>query len=65
LALFAAGVIWRSIGPGRATAESFLAVFQKPTGRSNPVAASGFGAAWVVLTRGIPLAVLYWLLHAV
>lgn len=63
-ALFAAGTIWRAIGHGRNAAAGFLSGFQDATGRLNPVAASAFGAAWVAITRGIPLAVLYWLLHA-
>ena len=64
LALFTLGTIWRALPPGREAAQGFLAGFEESSGQSSPGLAAAFGAAWVGLTRGIPLMLLYGLLRA-
>jgi hypothetical protein len=64
-ALFAAGTIWRAMEHGRAAAAGFLKGLEDSSGQSNPAFAAFFGAAWVAITRGIPLALLYATLRAV
>lgn len=63
--LFAAGTLWRALGPGRESARGFLAGYKGSSGRSNVALASTYGAMWVGITRGITLALLYVSIHAV
>jgi len=63
--VFSAGTVWRALGPGRVGAAGFLVGYEKSSGESHPALASAFGAGWVVMTRGIPLALLYASIHAV
>jgi len=57
--LFSVGTIWRALAPGRDFVAGFLAGYEQSSGQSNPILASAVGAIWVVVTRGIPLSVLY------
>ena len=57
LIIFSAGVMWRALGPGREAVAGFLAGYRDASGQLDPVLASAFGAAWVLVTRGIPLGV--------
>jgi hypothetical protein len=63
-ALFATGTILRALGPGRDAARGFIEGYAESSGRSNPALASAFGAAWVAITRGVPLAFLFAMMRA-
>ena len=63
-ALFACGVVWRALGPGRDAVSGFLAGYEDATGTTHPGLAAAFGAGYVGITRGIPLLLLYTFMSA-
>jgi hypothetical protein len=59
MVLFAAGVLWRALPPGREFVAGFLSGYEESSGQPRPALAAAFGAGWVGITRGVPLLFLY------